>query len=86
MMQVSITVTITTVGTASGAANVTLPVALGANTAMVGREVAVLGNIVQAANFSGQSSINAFDGRSTNGNYFLGADGLTVYITGTYPV
>jgi len=86
MVQVSITVTVTTVGTASGGANVTLPFALGANTAMVGREVAVLGNMVQAANFAGQSSINAFDGRSTNGNFFVGGDGLTVYITGTYPV
>lgn len=86
MVQVSITVTVTTVGTAANAANITLPFALGANTAMVGREVAVLGNMVQAANFAGQSSINAFDGRTSNGNFFVGGNGLTVYITGTYPV
>jgi hypothetical protein len=86
MVQVSITIVVTTVGTASGGAVTSLPFALGSGTAMTGREVAVLGNIVMAGGNSGLSTVSCFDGRSSNGNFFVGGNGLTVYVTGAYYV
>ena len=77
-------IVINTVGTASGAMIVTLPITSASNSAAIGRETATTGYIVMGQIFNGGTTVNCYDGRTANGNCFVGGNGLTVNVSATY--
>ena len=70
------------IGTASGYAQATLPYGVTNLCTGVGRESATVGFIVMGQN-SG-NNLRLWDGRTANGNFFVGGNGTEVSFTTTY--
>jgi len=82
---ISMQITITTVGTASGPMNYTLPfTSAGYQNAVYGREFAVSGYGIQGRINANLASGDAYSTTASNANLFVGGSGLQVTINGFF--
>jgi hypothetical protein len=77
-------ITVSAIGTASGAMIVTLPITSASNSAAIGRETATTGYIIMGHIFNAGTTVPLYDGRTANGNCFGGGNGSAFNVSVTY--
>jgi len=86
MAHICCKITVSDIGTAFGAALITLPITSASESIAVGRESAATGYILIASIGDTSNAINVYDGRSANGNAFVGGNGMAIMLSATYLV
>jgi hypothetical protein len=61
-----------------------LPFTSGSNSAVIGRENAITGYIVQGSIANTGTTMSCYDGRSANGNIFVAGNNMSVLLSATY--